>query len=164
MFNGNPPPAQNSCVMTMHGSGDLSHTSARSNDVGDLHSGHSGTCPHHLSTTRKSGRPNAAAIKALSIIMWEQPTFLVDWMCGHIPQCLSPTEASMSTTAIQSSRTRENALAPRYVQGPRPLQPPQIYVKSTRQRGKYASATIVKTSTCLGGNDVAFARARGNAP
>lgn len=59
----------------------------------------------------------------------------------------------MSTTAIQSSRTRENALAPRYVQGPRPLQPPQIYVKGTRRRGKYASATIVKMSTCLDDND-----------
>ena len=71
----------------------------------------------------------------------------------------------MSTDVIQNSRTRENAPAQRYVQYPRSLQPPQIYVKGTRRRGKYASATIVKkTSTCLGGNDVAFARARGNAP
>lgn len=59
----------------------------------------------------------------------------------------------MSTDVIQNSRTRENAPAQRYVQYPRSLQPPQIYVKSTMQRGSNASADIVKTSTCPDGNN-----------
>ena len=54
---------------------------------------------------------------------------------------------------IHSSRIRENAPPPRYVQDPRSLQPPQIYVKSTMQRGSNASADIVKTSTCPDGNN-----------